>query len=157
MYKIKLIGELNPELKMLGCKPGDEVMATMQLSNLSMWFHTTYNGHTMQCVVYPDNYEIIHMEYHGSNNKIAPPKLKYFVSFTPGTTFENRRNLKNEISHFIAKHNHTVITDTQSFLDALKLWCFNAKVKYDEHPERKSYFAMDCFMVQLIEVKKEEA
>lgn len=152
MFKIKLIGELNKELTMLGCKPGDKVMATMQLSNLSMWFHTTYNGHTMQCVVYPDNYEIL-IE---SKNEISKLKTKYFISITPGATFENPRNLKNEISHFIDRHNHTVITDVNTFLYELLKWCKINKVKYDEYQERKSYFAIDCFMVQLIEVKKEE-
>lgn len=61
MPKIKLKGDLHPELTALGLKAGDEVEATFLTSNETnqMYFQKSYKGFKMDCVVWPDNFEVI--------------------------------------------------------------------------------------------------
>ncbi len=59
---IKLIGTLHPELTSLGLKPGDEIHATPDQVGKAgaMYFQVNHrSGITQNCVVWPDNYEIV--------------------------------------------------------------------------------------------------
>ena len=60
MPRIKLIGALGLELERAGLKPGDEIDAThgSELTG-SMYFETSCNGRKFECVVWPENYEVI--------------------------------------------------------------------------------------------------
>lgn len=57
MIKIELKGDLDLDLKVLGLKPGDLFLATKDKEK--MYFDVRRNGHTFNCVVYEDNYNII--------------------------------------------------------------------------------------------------
>jgi hypothetical protein len=61
MTKIKLLGNLHPELTLLGLRFGDEVEATFLLNNQAnqMYFQKIYNGFSVDCVVLPDHFEIL--------------------------------------------------------------------------------------------------
>lgn len=63
MPRIKLIGELGLELERAGLKPGDEIDSTKgsELTG-SMYFETYVNGRKFECVVWPENYELITVE-----------------------------------------------------------------------------------------------
>lgn len=56
-----LIGDLHPELTMLGIKTGDHVNLILDRNSKSgaAHFQTTYNGFTIECTVWPDNYTLI--------------------------------------------------------------------------------------------------
>lgn len=60
MIKIQLIGDLDFDLIMLGLKSGDIVWAssTNKITG-AMYFERTYNGQTIDCVVWPENYKIV--------------------------------------------------------------------------------------------------
>jgi len=59
--KIRLKGELIDELTSLGINTGDEVEATPDTVGKTgaMYFEKTIKGYTMNCVVWPDCYDII--------------------------------------------------------------------------------------------------
>ncbi len=61
MTKIQLIGDLDFDLIVLGLKSGDIVWASSspQRTTGAMYFERTYNGHTIDCVVWPENYKIV--------------------------------------------------------------------------------------------------
>lgn len=58
--KIKLKGELHPELLAHGLKVGDEVHAEIQKSGAAYFTLHDY-AVPQECVVYPDNYEKINV------------------------------------------------------------------------------------------------
>ena len=61
MAKIRLIGELDIELTRLGLKPNNMIMnATYSSGNKAMYFTVHYVIRN-ECVVYPQNYEIIEL------------------------------------------------------------------------------------------------
>lgn len=59
--KIILTNELDPELKILGLKEGDELEVTpCPVSKTGACHFTKYlNGWPFNCSIWPDNYEII--------------------------------------------------------------------------------------------------
>lgn len=61
MIKLRLKGDLEPELPGLGLKPGDEVMAEQDpVSKVGcMHFHVMKLGDRIECSVWPENYDII--------------------------------------------------------------------------------------------------
>lgn len=150
MYKIKLIGELSPELTILGCKVDDIVNATFQKTNQAMFFDVSYCGHVQHCVVYPDNYEIVSDP---QQKKVTVPASEYYVQISIGVVYE-KTHLISQVFEFLKKHNNTVISDIDAFLLDLRIWCDRNKIEFDSYPERNTYFATDCFMLQLIKVNK---
>jgi len=150
MYKIKITGELNPELRNLGISSGDVVQAHFQNTNQAMYFQTVYYGNIQQCVVYPDNYEIVE-----SPKELVPNPQRYFVMIQPGIV-PAKKHFKKEIEAFVDEYNHCIISNPSKFKLILKNWCFSNAIKYDDFPERNTYFAVDCFMVQLVEVKSDK-
>lgn len=59
--KVKLTGDLDPELEILGLKPGDEIEVQPDPVSKAGGCHFTryLNGHPFNCSIWPDNYEII--------------------------------------------------------------------------------------------------
>ena len=59
--KIKLTEELDPELQILGLKPGDELEVSPDpMSKVGGCHFTRYlNGWPFNCSIWPDNYEKI--------------------------------------------------------------------------------------------------
>jgi len=59
--KIKLIGDLGYELTTFGIKSGDIVDAVSSEGSKcgQMYFNMHIQGSTQQCVVWPENYELI--------------------------------------------------------------------------------------------------
>ena len=59
--KIKLIGDLDFELIGLGIKAGDIVNAVSSEGSKSgqLYFNTHIPGSTQNCVVWPENYEVL--------------------------------------------------------------------------------------------------
>lgn len=59
--KIILTGLLDPELEMLGLKPGDELEVTPDPNSKVGGAHFTryLNGWPFNCSIWPDNYEIV--------------------------------------------------------------------------------------------------
>lgn len=59
--KIKLTEGIDPELTILGLKSGDELEVTEDpVSKVGCCHFTAYkNGHSFNCSIWPDNYEII--------------------------------------------------------------------------------------------------
>ncbi len=62
--KIKLKGNLDFDLKKIGLKSGDEVFATPVFNSKvgAMYFQSVYNGFSCNCVVWPENYDILSEE-----------------------------------------------------------------------------------------------
>lgn len=58
---IKLTGALDWDLTRLGFEAGDVIKSHTPpgKENGAIYFDTYYNGFTQNCVVYPENYEII--------------------------------------------------------------------------------------------------
>lgn len=58
---IKLTGVLDWDLTRLGLEAGDVIKNHTQpkKENGAIYFDSYYNGFTQNCVVYPENYEII--------------------------------------------------------------------------------------------------
>jgi hypothetical protein len=58
--KIKLKESINDELIAVGCKPGDEIKVEAISGKTGAVYFTKYrNDVNQQCVVYPEDYEVI--------------------------------------------------------------------------------------------------
>ncbi|MDX9697217.1 MAG: hypothetical protein RBT49_15605 [Bacteroidales bacterium] len=148
MYKIKLIGELSPELTILGCKVDDIVHATFQKTNQAMFFDVSYCGHVQHCVVYPDNYEIIHDP---EQKKVTVPAAEYFIEVQQ---FANREGLEPKIREFCDKHNHTVISNLNDVILDLRLFCDTNKLVLEDFSDKLTWFVDACFIVSATLVKR---
>jgi len=59
--KVKLKGDIDPELEILGLKPGDEIEVQPDPQSKVGGCHFTryLNGYPFNCSIWPDNYEKI--------------------------------------------------------------------------------------------------
>jgi len=59
--KIRIIGDLHPELRLLGLKPGDEFEASLDTQSETGLVHVVVSHvrTTINCSIWPENYEII--------------------------------------------------------------------------------------------------
>lgn len=149
MYKIKLTGELSPELTILGCKVDDIVHATFQKTNQAMFFDVSYCGHVQHCVVYPDNYEIIHDP---EQKKVTVPAPEYYVMVQRYSNDEGE--LGPKINHFNSEHNSTVITDLDALILDIKLFCDQNNLPLEDYTENLTWFVERCFIVSAYLVKR---
>lgn len=57
---IKLKESIIPELKVIGCNPGDEIkVESMSATTGACYFTKTRNDVSQHCVVWPEDYEIV--------------------------------------------------------------------------------------------------